>query len=1721
MSPSSGVAGASVTVSFMIRNQGSGTASASTTNIRLNTSSSSVTISDPLLVSISTPSIAAGGTSNVSQAVTIPSNRSPGQHYVWVILDVSSTAGQGAANEANDKTNTPFTVTGLPDLITQSLAVSPSSGVAGASVTVSFTIRNQGSGTASASTTNIRLNTSSSSVTISDPLLATVSTPSIGAGGTVNVSQTVTIPGVSAGSYFVWVILDVSSTAGQGATNEANDKSNTPFTVTGSGNQSDLVIQNLVVSPSSGVAGASVTASFTIRNQGSGTANASTTNIRLATSSTNVTTSDPLLATVSTPSLAQGETQNVSRSVTIPNVSVGNYFVWMIADVNSTANQSNEQNDRVNTPFTVTSVALQSDLSIENLVVSPSSGAAGASVTVSFTVRNQGSGTANASTTNIRLSSSNSNVTDNDPPLASISTPSISQGETQNVSRSVTVPSVSPGGYFVWVIADVNRTAGQSNEQNDKVNMPFTVVQPSAGPDLAVCTPDRPVCTGVHTIKAYSVANSSKLEAGEDSTVEFVIQNVGDQASQLGIYLVNVKVWDVNNSPESLDTPVARQQGRAKIQDDSFHVLMPFLAPGEMTTIRIPQDSIDVDAPPNYIFSSSAYSDQLEVNFLPPYSGAFDPDVDRSNNSGFVNIRPALSVNDAFRCLGGIGVLASGAIFATGGAPAAIGIAAAYGVSTTSLRFIYDIRDASRDPHLTKSEIFEVMGRAYWGLAKTTWSLVSNGFIGNLKISDYMKTTLALTLDAEQAWDAIGCTTVFPETRLLFQAMARGVWKKAHELGDSVFGFFGGSPVDFLIIDSSGRQLVLRPDGTVDSSIPDAAAVRIEGIALNLITLPAGDAYTFQVRGLEVGSAEVGIVQGKNDGSVVTVAYGEIAQQPGSSASVDINSSTTDYLLQIDADGNNTIDESLAPDSIDILSPPVVPLLGFSTASLPQAEVGIPYSFKLDVAGGEPPYRFTLVSGSLPDGLGLVETGEIVGTPTTGAEATFTVKVEDLVGNFVTAELRLTVDSLTFTLTVTKEGTGSGTVTSDPVGIDCGGTCQASFDSNTGVTLTAIPDAGSVFAGWGGACAGMGNCMVSMTGDQSVTASFTLTCGNGIVESGEQCDPGADILGDCCTAACTLVSVGTECRASAGACDVAESCTGSSAACPVDAKSTAECRPGVGACDVVESCNGVSTTCPADGFASSSTVCRAEAGECDQAESCNGSSPSCPADALKPASTACSDDGTVCTTDICNGSSATCTHSAGNAGTVCRAAAGACDVAENCTGTSTTCPADGFATSSRECRAAAGECDLAESCNGSSPSCPADTLKPASTACSDDGTVCTADICNGSSATCTHPAGNAGTVCRAAAGACDVAESCSGTNTTCPADAKSPAGTLCPDDGSSCTNDMCDGSGACTHPDKPVVCGDGAVCGAEVCDPPGLQDGCASGAVCNTTCSACVNPTTITVLSPNGGETWPIPSSQTIRWSSSGITGNVKIELSRNAGSKWTTLFSSTANDGTQPWTITLPATTQAQIRICSVSSPSICDTSNENFRLGGGLIVVSNPTGGAAWPIGSKQTIQWTSTGVGGNVKVELSRNGGTTWTTLFGSTANDGSQSWVVTGLKTTQARLRVSSVNDPSVFDIENFTLGGGMVTVNTPNGGEVWPIGGQQTIRWSTSWAGGTVKIDVSRNGGASWATLFNGTANDGTAQWTVTGLPTTQARIRVSNASDLSVFDISNVNFTIR
>src|SRR5262249_5771305 len=100
-------------------------------------------------------------------------------------------------------------------------------------------------------------------------------------------------------------------------------------------------------------------------------------------------------------------------------------------------------------------------------------------------------------------------------------------------------------------------------------------------------------------------------------------------------------------------------------------------------------------------------------------------------------------------------------------------------------------------------------------------------------------------------------------------------------------------------------------------------------------------------------------------------------------------------------------------------------------------------------------------------------------------------------GNPAPASHKVEVESAApeFQLKVSKEGSGTGTVTSSPAGIDCGGECQANFTEGTEVKLTGTPDAGAKPVVWTtcpGVVNGSNQCVVTMGAAKEAKAKFDL-----------------------------------------------------------------------------------------------------------------------------------------------------------------------------------------------------------------------------------------------------------------------------------------------------------------------------------------------------------------------------------------------------------------------------------------------------------------------------------------------------------------------------------------------------------------------------------------------------------------------------------------------------
>jgi YD repeat-containing protein len=152
---------------------------------------------------------------------------------------------------------------------------------------------------------------------------------------------------------------------------------------------------------------------------------------------------------------------------------------------------------------------------------------------------------------------------------------------------------------------------------------------------------------------------------------------------------------------------------------------------------------------------------------------------------------------------------------------------------------------------------------------------------------------------------------------------------------------------------------------------------------------------------------------------------------------------------------------------------------------------------------------------------------------------------------------------------------------------------------------------------------------------------------------------------------------------------------------------------------------------------------------------------------------------------------------------------------------------------------------------------------------------------------------------------------------------------------------------------------------------------------------------TITLLSPNGGEIMEVDSQHTITWQSDPTVGDVKIEYSIDNGTSWEIITPTAPNNGQYPWNIFEPVSTQCLVKISETDgSPS--DISDAVFSIVyPASVLVTSPNGGEVWEAGTSQTISWDASGNISQVDVSILRPGDiTVFTQTFFS--NPGSTTW-----------------------------------------------------------------------------------------------------------------------------
>jgi glutamine amidotransferase-like uncharacterized protein len=132
--------------------------------------------------------------------------------------------------------------------------------------------------------------------------------------------------------------------------------------------RADLIPSNVDVNPSSVQIGNSISVSVTIFNQGPANAIASTTRVRINTSTTGTSSADLALGDIATPAIPAGTSAVVSGSFAIPGGgTVGTNYIWVSLDNNSVTNQSDTTNDYAQSPAVTVTASTVAKPVIESL----------------------------------------------------------------------------------------------------------------------------------------------------------------------------------------------------------------------------------------------------------------------------------------------------------------------------------------------------------------------------------------------------------------------------------------------------------------------------------------------------------------------------------------------------------------------------------------------------------------------------------------------------------------------------------------------------------------------------------------------------------------------------------------------------------------------------------------------------------------------------------------------------------------------------------------------------------------------------------------------------------------------------------------------------------------------------------------------------------------------------------------------------------------------------------------------------------------------------------------------------------------------------------------------------------------------------------------------------------------------------------------------------------
>ena len=502
--------GTTFTMAATVKNQGS-SESAATTLRYYSSTDDTITTADTELGTDPVGILATDGTSDQSVDLTAPI--ADGTYYYGACVDAVS----DESDTGNNCSGTLVITLGAPDLVVSKPTSSADGPTAGASFTLSATVRNQGSSATADATTLRYYRSTDATITSSDTELGTDTVSALAAFGSSDQSIELTAPS-DAGTYYYGACAD-TVTGESSTTNNCSDS--LAVTVVAP----DLLVGTPTLSGDNPVVGASFTLQARVLNQGGAGSGATTVRFYRSDDAT-VTTSDTEVGTASVSSVAAEGVSSQLATLTAPSDS-GDYHYGACVDT-----VSGEYDTTNNCSGALTVTVEAPDLTAGKPSVSGDDPAAGGSFTLTGTVSNRGGAEAVATTLRF-YRSDDTTITTSDTEAGTKAVDALSGGYGRSYSIDLTAPSDAGTYYYGTCVDTVSSESDASNNCSDALTV--TV----AAPDLVVTTPtvdgDNPGMGASFTLKATvknqgegeSAATTLRYYSSTDATITTSDTEVG------------------------------------------------------------------------------------------------------------------------------------------------------------------------------------------------------------------------------------------------------------------------------------------------------------------------------------------------------------------------------------------------------------------------------------------------------------------------------------------------------------------------------------------------------------------------------------------------------------------------------------------------------------------------------------------------------------------------------------------------------------------------------------------------------------------------------------------------------------------------------------------------------------------------------------------------------------------------------------------------------------------------------------------------------------------------------------------------------------------------------------------------------------------------------------------------------------------------------------------